>query len=658
MPIQFAREVAGFLEAGLRREWLVVDGTGGYAMGTVAGGLTRSYHGLLVAALAPPLGRTTTVAQMVEGLTTPAGRLVHLHTQEWRDGSVDPRGFELIEDFRLEGTIPVWRFSVDGALLEKRLWMPRERAAATFVVYRLLRAPADASVTLSLRPLCTWRDHHTVGAPAEAPEVEVSGAGIVLRFRGARAVHVRASGGSATKDGDWYRGFHLRTEKERGLPAVQDLYAAGRIEARLQPGDALAVTLAVHEPLDARDWEASLSREQSRQQRLVDAARLGRRHPPWVAQMVLAADQFALSGGGRDTVIAGYPWFGDWGRDTFISLPGLALATGRSALAASWLRSFVPLIDRGLIPNRFPEGGAAPEYNTADATLWYVEALRAYVYATGDEGLVDELWPALEEIVGWHLSGTRHGIGVDPTDSLLRAGEPGVQLTWMDAMVDGQVVSPRIGKPVEVNALWHNALRILGGWAQTRRSRHDHAAHSSAVAAAFDRFWNAEKGYAFDVVDGPDGDDATVRPNAVIAASLPHTPFSEEQVAAIVAVAERELVTSLGLRSLARTEPKYTARYSGDQRARDFAYHEGTVWPWLLGPLVTAHLRVHRDPAAAASFLEPLSTHLGDAGLGSVSEIADAEPPHTPRGCPWQAWSVAEPLRAWRLCAGASSTSR
>ncbi|HKB49684.1 MAG TPA: amylo-alpha-1,6-glucosidase, partial [Ktedonobacterales bacterium] len=361
--------------------------------------------------------------------------------------------------------------------------------------------------------------------------------------------------------------------------------------------------------------------------------------PPWVSRLVLSASQFVATRAGLDTVLAGFPWFGDWGRDTMIALPGLALATGRPSVAAGLLRSFARYVDEGLLPNRFPDQGETPEYNTVDATLWYVEALRAYWAATGDDVLVRELWPVLEDVVQHHVAGTRHGIGVDPADGLLRSGERGVQLTWMDAKVGHWVVTPRTGKPVEVSALWHNALCCIEEWmVRLRLSLSvDVAALRARVAAGFDRYWNPDTAYLYDVLDSPEGNDAAVRPNAVIAAALPHTPLSHSRVAAVVVRAERDLLTSLGLRSLAPGSPGYTGAYLGDLRTRDAAYHQGTVWPWLMGSFAIAHLRAFGDVAAVRGMLQPLADHLHDAGVGSMSEIADASPPHTPRGCPWQA---------------------
>ena len=653
------REVCGLWDTASRREWLVTDGTGAYATGTVAQARTRRYHGHLVVALQPPVARTLVVGAIAEGVATTTGRQ-WLHSQEWAGGSIDPRGHELIEEFALDGTLPVWRFALaGGAYLEKRLWMPA-LSQSTVVTYTLVEAPSGGRVRLELRPLLAWRDHHGAFTAGQDPAVAVDADSVRARFP-AGAIVVRASHGSWERSGDWYRRHLLGQEWERGLSAIEDLYAPATLTAELGLGDTLALTLAadgVGDPdrrPDPAKWSMSLQAERERQASLLERAALGA--PPWwVRRLVLAADQFVVALDRGHTVIAGYPWFSDWGRDTMIALPGLALATGRDEVAASLLRTFAAHIDQGMLPNRFTEAGNAPVYNTVDAALWYVEAVRAYVDATGDEALVDELWPALEEIVRWHLFGTRHGIRVDPADGLLRAGEPGVQLTWMDAKVGDWVVTPRIGKPVEVNALWYNALRSLEMWASTRSSRHDHAALAQRVAASFERFWDPDGRYLVDVLDGPGGDDRSLRPNQLLAVSLEHSPLDATRAAAVVETCLRDLRTSLGPRSLSPDDPEYRNIYAGDAAERDSAYHRGTVWPWLIGPLVAAHLRVHRDPVAARALLTPLRHHLLDAGLGSVSEIADGDPPHLPRGCPWQAWSVSEALRAWLLTSRRPST--
>jgi predicted glycogen debranching enzyme len=348
-------------------------------------------------------------------------------------------------------------------------------------------------------------------------------------------------------------------------------------------------------------------------------------------------------------VIAGYPWFGDWGRDTMIALPGLAVATGRTEVAGRILRTFAAFVDRGMLTNRFPDRGEAPEYNTADATLWYFEAIRACHAATGDDGLLKDLFPVLESVVEWHVRGTRYGIAVDPTDGLLRSGEDGVQLTWMDARVGDRVVTPRTGKAVELNALWYNALRAMASFARRLgRSAQRWDDRAARVATGFGRFWSERAGYCHDVIDGPDGDDLSLRPNQIFAVSLPASPLPADRQRGVVDACARHLLTSHGLRSLAPDDARYRGRYGGDPAARDGAYHQGTVWAWLLGPFALAHFRVHGDRDAARAFLEPLAHHLGDHGVGSIAEIFDGDPPFRPDGCIAQAWSVAETLRAWQ----------
>jgi predicted glycogen debranching enzyme len=374
----------------------------------------------------------------------------------------------------------------------------------------------------------------------------------------------------------------------------------------------------------------------------------------YVRHLALAADQFIVRRPSPDdpegrSVIAGYPWFGDWGRDTMISLPGLTLATGRAEVARSILRTFARFVDQGMLPNRFPDAGETPEYNTVDATLWYFEALRAYHTAAGDEVLLRDLWPTLQEIIAWHQRGTRYHIRVDPADGLLYAGEPGVQLTWMDAKVGDWVVTPRMGKPVEVNALWYNALRIMADFAcRLDQPADDYQAGAEKTLAGFARFWNETAGYCFDVLDGPDGHEATLRPNQILAVSLPYSPLTTRQQQAVVDVCARHLLTPHGLRSLAPGDPAYVGHYGGGPRQRDAAYHQGTVWAWLMGPFISAHLRVYQNPALARSYLLPLLRSLASNCVGSISEIFEGDPPFLGRGCIAQAWSVAEVLRAWQ----------
>ena len=642
-----------------RREWLVTNGLGGYAAGTVGGPRTRCYHGLLVAALDPPLGRTLLASHLDETVRYD-GRDYALAAHRWADGTVDPRGFVHLDRFHLEGTVPTWTYACGDALLEKRVWMA-EGATTTYVQYTVPRARGP--VTLRAKAFVNHRNHHaTTRAGDWQMRVSSTDEGVrVDAYDGATPVFLRSDAASIVAEHVWYRDYHLAAEAARGLDAHEDALHAATVEATVAPEDPLTLALSTdaEAPLDGATARAA---RRDRDDALVEQAGL-EAAPPDIQHLVRAADQFVVARSTDDdpegrSIIAGYPWFGDWGRDTMIALPGLTLTTGRPAVATRILRTYGRYVDRGMLPNRFPDDGDDPEYNTVDATLWYVEALRAYVDATGDTDLIRDLWPALTAIVEWHERGTRYGIMVDPDDGLLRAGEPGVQLTWMDAKVGDWVVTPRIGKPVEVNALWYNALRILTAFADALgEDAAPFAERADRAGAAFGRFWDPDRGHCRDVLDGPDGDDPCLRPNQIVAVSLPHSPLDPEQQEAVVDTCAAHLYTPGGLRSLAPGHPDYEGRYAGGREARDGAYHQGTVWSWLLGPFVKAHLRVYDDPARARSFLAPLRRHLADHGVGSVSELFDGDPPFTPRGTPAQAWGVAQLLEAWTATRDAAPAS-
>ncbi|HSB71062.1 MAG TPA: amylo-alpha-1,6-glucosidase [Candidatus Methylomirabilis sp.] len=652
--VLYGREICGTLAVAESREWLCTNGIGGFASGTVAGLLTRRYHGFLVAALQPPLGRTLLVAKLDERVEYGgAGR--PLSANRWADGTVDPHGYREIEEFRLEGTTPVWTFACADALVEKRIWM-EQGANTTYVRYRILRA--GGPVGLELKALVNYRDYHsTTRGGGWRMAVEAVPHGLRVRaFDGARPFILAAQGAEAETAHAWYEGFDLARERERGLDSREDQLHVGTLRAELAPGDDLTVVLSA-EAAPSLDGTAAWRRRQGHEEDLLSRWRSGhpasRQAPPWVEQLALAADQFVVRRPLPDdpdgmSVIAGYHWFGDWGRDTMISLPGLLLTTGRADAAARILTTFARFVDRGMLPNRFPDAGEAPEYNTVDATLWYFEAVRATYAATKDDALLKTLYPVLQEIVRWHRQGTRYGIAEDPADGLLRAGEPGVQLTWMDAKIGDWVVTPRIGKPVEINALWYNALWSMAGFARLLGQSGEEWDHLAArVRTAFGRFWNEEAGCCYDVLDGPAGSDGTLRPNQIFAVSLPESPLTPEQQSRVVDACGRHLLTSFGLRSLLPGHPAYRGRYVGGPGERDASYHQGPVWGWFLGPFALAHLRVYGDPKAALAFLRPLEHHLGDYGVGSIAEIFDGDSPFTPRGCIAQAWSVAETLRAW-----------
>jgi len=653
--IDFGRDICGDLNQAEAREWLVTNGLGGYASGTVAGLLTRRYHGLLVAALKPPVGRTLLIAKLDE--TAEYGsQAFELFTNRWHGGSVTPHGYRHLERFRLEGTVPVWTHAFADALLEKRIWM-EQGANTTYVRYDLARGAGP--VALRIKMLANYRDYHgSTRSNGWRMRVEDAARGLaVTAYDGAVPFYLLSDRGESEAAHDWHMGFDLAVERYRGLDDREDHLQVGTIRAAVDEGKPLTVVLST-DPNASLDGVQALERRRRHERHLAGA--FAKAHPApakqaplWVEQAVLAADQFIVDRPSPEdpegrSVIAGYHWFGDWGRDTMISLPGLTLATGRPAIARQILKTFARFVDRGMLPNRFPDAGETPEYNTVDATLWYVEAIRAYHAATGDARLVRELFPVLAEIVDWHRRGTRYGIRLDHADGLLRAGEEGVQLTWMDAKVGGWVVTPRIGKPVEINALWYNALRAMTALARlAKKPAGEYEDLARRAAAGFGRYWNESLGYCYDVLDGPDGDDPSLRPNQIFAVALPESPLGSSQQKAIVDACARHLVTSHGLRSLAPHHPLYVEQYGGDQRSRDTAYHQGTVWGWLLGPFVTAHLKVYRDPVHARLFLEPMSRHLQAHGLGTMSEIFDGDPPFAPRGCIAQAWTVAEMLRAW-----------
>lgn len=654
--VRFGRELCGSLESAEQREWLVTNGIGGFASGTVSGNATRRYHGLLVAALKPPVGRTQLVAKLDEAAHY-ADKTYALGTSRWASGTVDPKGYLNLESFHLEGTTPVWRYAIADALLEKRAWM-RQGENTTYVQYTLVRA--SRPLALELKTLVNYRDFHAsthAGDWRMAIDPVANGARVTA-FDGAAPFYLLAAGASCEIRHEWYRDCALPLERYRGLDDREDHLLAAVFRADLQPRQAITVVLSTQADASLDGAGARAEREEHEAMVLGKwraADRESASAPDWVRQLVLATDQFVVARPLPDepegrSIIAGYHWFGDWGRDTMIALPGVALATGRPEIANRILLAFARYVDGGMLPNDFPDGGGKPEYNTVDAALWFIEAVRQYFGATNDRATLAKLFPVLSEIIGAHLKGTRYRIHADESDGLLYAGEPGVQLTWMDAKVGDWVVTPRTGKPVEVNALWYNALETMAALAPVLgKSATPFAKMAAMVERSFQKFWNKAAGYCFDVIDAPGiGQDASLRPNQIFAVSLPKTPLTPEQQKSVVDVCSSRLVTSNGLRSLAPEEPGYQGHYGGSTWQRDGVYHQGTVWGWLLGPFALAHLRVYGDRDAAMSYLEPLGRQIHCHGLGTLSEIADGDGPFTPRGCIAQAWTVGETLRAWR----------
>ena len=658
MP-ELGRDITGDLELAESREWLCTNGLGGFAMGTVAGSLARRYHGLLVAAISPPLGRVLMVAKLEE-IVSYGGERWELSANRWSGGTVAPAGQRFVERFRLGHGAPVWTYACADALLEKRVWV-EQGANTTYVSYRVRRATGP--LQLEVKALVNYRDYHaTTRAEGWNMRVQAVPAGFVVHaFDGARPLTMAATGATAEMQNQWYRGYEPRRESERGLDHADDHLHAGTFRVALAPGGSITV-IASAEAAPSLEGVSAWERHERSYRTLLDAWEkaepVAARAPGWVRQLVLAAAQFVVKRATPEapdglTVIAGYPWFGDWGRDTMIALPGLSLITGRPEVARKVLEMFAHHVDQGMLPNCFSDGSLAAGYNSVDAALWFVEAVRAYHGATGDDGFLATLYPVLADSIAWHRKGTRYGIHEDRADGLLHSGEAGVQVTWMDVKIGDWVVTPRTGKAVEINALWHNALRAMAAFARTLgRPAADWERGAARVAASFDRFWNGASRCCFDVLDGPAGHDGSIRPNQIFAVSLPTSPLGRERQRAVVDVCARRLLTSFGLRSLDPDHPDYKPRYAGPPHDRDAAYHQGTVWGWLLGPFALAHFKVHGDREAALALLEPLGRHVGAYGVGSLGEIFDAEAPHAPRGCPFQAWTVAETLRAWAELAG------
>jgi predicted glycogen debranching enzyme len=665
--IRFSRAICGDLGQAERREWWIANGLGGYAGGTIAGSLTRRYHGLLVAPIASPLGRRLIFAK-ADASVTDGTRSWPLFTNRWRSGVVSPAGHVQIASFHLDGSIPGWTYDIGDRRIEARIWM-EPGAHTTYVAWRLrpcLEQPEDRLI-LRVTLLANDRDHHaTTSVGGFNPEIRVDGENVLRINAGVFSLTIRAPGGQMVAKRDWYRDFALPIEAARGLDSVDSHLCVGEVTVPLVAGEWRGIVASL-EAEPSADLAAALRRRLDHDGAVVAAAMAAnpalRQAPGWIARLILAADAFLFSRPlpsvpDGQSVIAGYPWFGDWGRDTMISLPGLTLATGRSETARRILETFASFVSQGMLPNVFPGAGDRADYNTADASLWFFEAWRAYFAATGDTATLRKAFPVLSEMIEWHEKGTRYGIGVDATDGLLKAGVAGMQLTWMDAKVGDWVITPRIGKPVEVNALWYNALRIMSTFAEQLAEPDRFGALAEAAQRGFARFVRADGEGLYDVIDTPAGADASIRPNQILAVSLPHSPLSAGDQASVVRICRRHLLTAYGLRSLAPGSPAYHARYGGGVVERDGGYHQGPVWAWLLGPFSLAQYRVTGNATAARAVLEEMCDTLEDQGVGTIGEIFDGDPPHHPRGAPAQAWSVACTLDAWRLLAQAEQAER
>jgi len=655
--IQFGKETCGDVDAALRKEWLETNGLGGFASSTIIGLNTRRYHGLLVAATKPPVGRIVMLSKLEETLFIESQPL-DLSANRY-PGVVHPQGFRYLKQFRLD-PFPVFSYEIEGIEIVKTVFMIHGENS-TVVHYELKKnnhPERIKNLRLELRPLIAFRDYHSTTHENGAINREIEqrpGLATLTPYQGLPSLHFAHNAVKLLKTGDWYRNFEYDAERERGLDFSEDLFnpCVLRFDLRLRRQASVVASTDPHNlaPHDVAQVAEYRQAEITRRRNVAVSSPV---EDAFVQDLAHAADQYIVSRGNQKTVIAGYHWFSDWGRDTMVALPGLTLPTGKHDVARSILRTFAQHVDQGMLPNRFPDAGETPEYNTVDATLWFFEAARAYLAYTGDlEFVRNELYPAFVDIISWHVRGTRYGIKVD-SSGLLSSGEPGVQLTWMDAKVGDWVVTPRRGKPVEIQALWYNALCIMESLARKFADEPGQKRYSNMATVAswsFNRlFWNENAGCLYDVTNGA-LPDPSIRPNQIFAVSLTHSMLSPERAMSVVEKVQKHLLTPYGLRSLAPTDPQYRGRYTGGPVERDGAYHQGTVWPWLLGPFVTAYVKVNGRSEAArrqsSEWLAPLKEHLTDRGLGHISEIFDGDAPQLPRGCIAQAWNVAEILRAY-----------
>jgi glycogen debranching enzyme len=614
------RDVCRDFARSSKLEWLETNGAGAFAMGTVSGVNTRRYHALLVASPLPEAGRHVLLSRLEEEIEC-GGATFQIGACQY-PGTVAPRGFELLEEFRWE-PCAYWRYAAGDATLERQVYLVPGRAAV------VIRYRASRAVTLRVRPFIAFRDYHSLAHANSVldPRAVIASGLIRLKPYASLPALELHSPGEFAADPHWYNNVEYLEEMERGLDFREDLFTPGVLRWDLAASEWVSLCASIDH----------------------DAIESLKSQPP-----AHKADPFFVRrADGQPTIMAGYPWFTDWGRDTMISLPGLLIAPGRLAEARSVIEGFLACRSNGLIPNRFPDRGSIPEYNTADATLWMFQAVRAWLAAGGDRAFLRDLfYPAAKEIVDWHFRGTSFNIRVDPRDHLLSAGAPGAQLTWMDAKIGDWVVTPRQGKAVEINALWHGALRLMVEWARTLGdSRYaQYELEADRLRESFGaRFWNLDRQCLYDLVTDS-GPVATLRPNQIFAVSLPFALLAPDRNQAIVRIVERELLTPVGLRTLERKDPDYKPRYQGSPAERDAAYHQGTVWPWLLGPFIDAYLsafgQTPQTLAYCRGLVDRLEAESARSGcLGSIAEIYDAEEPRFPRGCPAQAWSVAEAAR-------------
>ncbi|MDF1556826.1 MAG: amylo-alpha-1,6-glucosidase [ANME-2 cluster archaeon] len=644
---RFGSDACSDFKTGTKREWIVTNGLGGYASSTIIGANTRTYHGLLVAALTPPVGRMVMLSSLDEEIEI--GDTTHRLASHQYQGAVHPGGFGYIREFEVQ-PFPKTIFAVEGQVIEKEVFMPH--GYNTTVINYHITNPGEPAM-MRIFPIVNVRNIHSTTKSSDFDFTgDVLDSGVMVRPSGAYAAQLpslflQCDKGQFYEDGRWYYNFEYDMERCRGQPSIEDNYNPGFFLLPVGTGDSQFSITASTQLQDVNNSQELRNGEIERLRGMLEHSGLT---DGFAVKLMGAADSFVVHRNSTDalSVIAGYHWFSDWGRDALISLPGLTLVTRRFDEARQILMTFAQYVKDGLVPNRFPDAGEGADYNTVDASLWFFNAVYQYLKYTGDIEFLAGLWSTMCDIIAGYRFGTRFGIHMDDDGLVMSEG----QLTWMDAMAGGRMFTPRAGKACEINALWYNALKIMEelapGFGEDPR---EYSRMARCTRMSYAKFWNETAGCLYDVIDMAGKGDATLRPNQIIVVSLPFSVLPHDKELRIVSVVEEELLTTMGLRTLSRSDPAYKGHYTGDMYSRDSAYHQGTVWAWLMGPFVTAYCKVNghsaKTRAHAKALFEPFILQLSDAGIGTISEIFDGDHPHEPRGCISQAWSVAELLRSY-----------
>lgn len=641
----------------LYREWLVGNGLGSYASGTISGILSKRYHGVFVSAQCPPLGRNLFVPKIEETLEI-KGEIYLLGTNKWK-GRDDyfPKGYLHLETFYLDENIPVWIYKCGESYLEKKIFMPHEKNSV-YVTYKLLSSQNGMPIKIKCDIFVNNRNFHSLANQMDIKAIQNQNSIEFVSLKNDYLFCIKSNFTENKIENIVYYDFELQEEKNRGFDDTENHSLAVSFVTLLNQENISEILISTENNHSYESSHAVQKQLKDRNLKTIQAWNQKKFYSPeWIQQLLYAANIFIVKRSHAEnknakSILAGYHWFGDWGRDTMISLPGLCCALGQTEIAKSILENYLAYVDNGMIPNRFPDESEIPDYNTVDATLWLFEAVSHYYQETNDLLFLKKSYPILENIIEHHMKGTRYQIKCDPKDGLLYAGEQGCQLTWMDAKIGDFVVTPRTGKAIEVNALWYNALKNMEAFSKILGTqKRDFSDLSKVTEQGFLRFWNEEEGYCYDVLDTPNGNDSLLRPNQIIALSLKYCPLNQLQKRSMIDICGKYLVSFFGVRSLTKFSSQYKGCYFGSPLERDCSYHQGTSWSWLLGNYAIAYYHVTNNASVAIGFLEPLEKHINEAGIGFISEIFDGDAPYHPRGCIAQAWGVAETLRAWKFLA-------